>query len=150
MCKGIYDFFKPHPFLPTFHGVRGGIGIGESAKLPQTRANKKYPTYIHPPTVGMTYSITTFIPQIVGWIYPIIYILFKCIFPIVPLTAPTIIQSDQYPMPTYIFNNTYTLKICLKHISNANIYFDICTYIPQPCARRAYRNYPTYIHLPNC
>ena len=47
MYKGIYDFFKPHPFLPTFHAVRGGeIGIGESVKLPQTRAHKKYPTYI--------------------------------------------------------------------------------------------------------
>ena len=96
MYKGIYDFFKPHPFLPTFHGVReGGIGIGESAKLPRTRANKKYPTYIHPPTVGRTYSITTFIPQIVGWIYPIIYI-FKNVYSLtLSSTAPTIIPSDE-------------------------------------------------------
>ena len=88
MYKGIYDFSKPLPFLPTFHGVRGGeIGIGKSEKVPQTQAHKKYTTYIHPPTVGMTYLITTFIPQIVSWIYPVIYIFKNVYFPTLPPTA---------------------------------------------------------------
>ena len=98
------------------------IGIGKSVKVPQTRAHKKYPTYIHPPTVGMTYFITTFIPQIVNWIYPIIYIQKNVYFPTLHPTAPKIIPSDEYPTPTYIFNLHILTKLFTAYIQHKDIF----------------------------
>ena len=87
------------------------------------------------PKYGMIYPITTFIPQIVGCIYP--YFL-KCIFPNPTPERSFQVMSIQHQhiYSTYIYSQN-----CLQHISNTKIYFEIYTYIPQPCARRAYRNY---------
>ena len=120
MYKGIYDFSKPLPFLPTFHGVReGGIGIGESAKLPRTRANKKYPTYIHPPTVGIIYLITKNFPKLLAAYFHY----FRNVYsPTLPPNSPTIIPSDEYPTPTYIFNLHILPKLFAAYIQHKDIF----------------------------
>ena len=144
MCKGIYDFFKPHPFLPTFHGVReGGDRDRRICQTTSDPGQQKIPN-LHSSTNCWHDIFNNNIYSPNCWLDISNNIYFqKCIFPNPTPTAPTIIPSDEYPTPTYIIYSTYIYsQNCLQHISNTNIYFEIYTYIPQPCVRRAYRNYP--------
>ena len=61
------------------------------------RAHKNYPTYIHPPTVGMIYLITKNFPKLLAAYFHY----FKNVYsPTLPPNAPTNIPSDEYPTPT--------------------------------------------------
>ena len=53
-----------------------------------------------------------------------------------------------YPHLWYKFNLHILPKSFGANIQHKYIFWNI--YIPQLCARRANRNYPTYIHPPNC
>ena len=84
-----------------------------------------------------------------------VFFVHDCIFPNHTLEGSnnhrkSLTVSDAYPIPTDIFNlHIYILpKLFAAYIQHRYIFQNI--YIPQPCARRAHRNYPTYIHPPNC
>ena len=87
------------------------------------RAHRNPTTHIDPPSVGMIYSIPTYI--------------FKNVH------SPTL-----RPKGAQKLSKLHSAPKCWHNISNTNLYFQL-TYIPQPCARRAHWNTPTHIHPPS-
>ena len=56
-------------------------------------------------------------------------------------------SSMKCPISTYIFNCHILPQLLAAYIQSKYIFLKM--YTPQPCARRAHRNPPTYIHPPS-
>jgi len=126
------------------------------------RAHRNPPNYIYPTSVGMIYPIPTYI---FNWhILPILlaaYIQYKYTFSKIHIpqscarrahrNPPTYIHPPSvgmiYPIPTYVFNWHILPKLLAAYIQYKYTFSKM--YILQPCARRAHRNPPTYIHPPS-
>ena len=83
------------------------------------RAHKNYPIYIHPPTVGIIYLITKNFPKLLAAYFHY----FRNVYSqTLPTNSPTIILSDEYPTPTYIFNLHILPKLFAAYIQHKDIF----------------------------